>query len=320
MSNKTVAIKDYQVIPQQKEQTSKTTSFLHAVKSLIWFVGIPAWLFAICDRALAIFTKGHLSVLEFVQILTIVFFFVTWLYLKPEPSSESADEDKQNHQLDIDAERLEVYKGIVANRMLQLQEQHAISQEYTLSFPYLCQIYHLLNLKHLETIHSFSLNNLKIVGVSQFESTHNGGKIRFQTVLDSPFNVLRIWRQPLVDVNLTLLTPYTVELSIPVYNGKHIIVLFNAVPLNQGAHKFFIDIYTELEWPKPLLQFPLHIAAIVTLFEDLPYLRKLAQRNIDRLFKSHKGSDCNTLWLYKRFVDLYGSSELSAQLPPSSAQ
>jgi hypothetical protein len=317
MSNKIVAIKDCEVIPQEKERARKISLFVHTVKSVIWFVGIPSWLFAISDRTLAIFAKGHLSILEFVQLLTIVFFFVSWLYLKPELSSDSADEDEPNYQLNIDAEQLEVYKGIVASRMLQLQEQHVISQKYTLSFPYLCQIYHLLNLKHLETIHSFSLNNLRIVGVSQFEPTYNGGRIKFQTVLDSPFNVLRIWRQPLVDVNLTLLTPYTVELSIPVYNGKHITVLFNAVPLSNNTHKFFIDIYTNLEWPKPLLQTLLHIASILTLFEDLPYLRKLAERNIDRSFNSSKGSERDTMWLYKRFVDLYGSSELPAQLPQS---
>ena len=101
-----------------------------------------------------------------------------------------------------------------------------ISQEYILPFPYLCQIYHLLNLKHLETVHNFSLNNLKIFQISHFQPTSTGGIIKFQTILDSPANPLRIWRQPIVEVDLILHTPYTVELSIPVYNNKRIIVLF----------------------------------------------------------------------------------------------
>lgn len=103
-----------------------------------------------------------------------------------------------------------------------------ISQEYILPFPYLCQIYHLLNLRHLETIHKFSLNNLKVVRINQIKSTPIGGTITFETYLDSPFNVLRIWRQPIAEVDLILHTPYTVELSVPVYKEKE---LLSCLPL-----------------------------------------------------------------------------------------
>ena len=103
-------------------------------------------------------------------------------------------------------------------------------------------------------------------------------------------------------------SPYTVELRIPVYNNKHIIVIFNALPLSNTEHKFFIDIYSNLEWPKPLLQILLHFASCLTLFEDLPYLRKLAERDIDSLVNLRRVSNHQTMWLFKRFVDLYGSS------------
>ena len=56
-------------------------------------------------------------------------------------------------------------------RMLQLKKYHKISQEYVLPIPYVCQIYHLLNLKHLEQVHGLSLNGLKVGNVSQIEVT-----------------------------------------------------------------------------------------------------------------------------------------------------
>ena len=200
--------------------------------------------------------------------------------------------------------------------MLELQEQHMISQNYILPFPYLCQLYHLLNLKHLETIHHFSLNNLKVIKVSHFQPTPIGGMLKFQTILDSPVNALRIWRQPIVEVELILHTPYTVELSIPVYNNKRIIVVFNVLPLSHTEHKFFIDIYSDLEWPKPLLQILLHFASCLTLFEDLPYLGKLAERNIYRLVNLSRVSNHETMWLLGRFVELYGLSQPIRAIEP----
>jgi hypothetical protein len=63
--------------------------------------------------------------------------------------------------------------------MLQLRKDHIISQAYILPIPYLCQIYHLLNIKHLETVHKFSLKGLRISNVSQIETTPIGGSIKF---------------------------------------------------------------------------------------------------------------------------------------------
>jgi hypothetical protein len=202
----------------------------------------------------------------------------------------------------------EVYLRRTAARMAQLDRYHAISQEYILPIPYLCQIYHLLDLKHLEQVHGFSLSGLKVSSVSQFEPTANGGIVRFKTTLDRSLNILRFWRHPVVEVDLILHTPYTVELSIPIYRGKKITIIFNVLPLGDNNHKLFIDIYSDLRFPKPILQMVLHLATCLTVVEDLPYLRKLADGNFHRRVKSRKFIERDTMKLFKRFVDLYGSS------------
>ncbi|MDF5734709.1 MULTISPECIES: hypothetical protein [unclassified Nostoc] len=273
--------------------------FIDQIKSNIWLFGIPSWLFGITDRSIAVFADGYLSLTEIFELFTTFFFFVSWLYLKPEESFNSNDLGPSQYQ--------EYLNRTQANK-LQIKKLHMISQEYILPFPYICQIYHLLNLKHLETVHKFSLNNLRIINISQFQSTNSGGRIRFETILDSPANPLRIWRQPTVEVDLILHTFYTVELSIPVYNQKRIFVIFHAFPLNDSEHQLFIDIYSDLEWPKPLLQIILHFASCLTLFEDLPYLRALADKNIERLFNLNRTSNHETALLFKRYVELYGSS------------
>ena len=209
------------------------------------------------------------------------------------------------------------YLDQTAARMLELDRDRAIGQEYTLPIPYLCQIYHLLNLKHLEVVHGFSLNGLKISSIDLFETTNTGGTIKFKTVLVSSLNFLRIWRQPVVDVELTLLNPYTIELNVGIYRNKKITVMFNVLPLGENEHKLFIDIYSSVGIAKPILQVLLHVASCLTVFEDLPYLRKLAKKNPRRLLRSAKRSKCQTMQLFNRFVDLYAAK--SEQLPLMNA-
>jgi hypothetical protein len=268
--------------------------FILRLKNGIWLLGIPSWIFGISDRSIAAFADGYVSTVELLHLFTTSFFFLTWLYLKPE------------HSLNVND--LEISICPEQTRELEIKKRHLISQEYILPFPYICQIYHLLNLKHLETIHKCSLNNLKVINVSKIKPTSIGGTISFQTTLDSPVNILRMWREPIVEVDLILHTPYTVELSIPVYKNKKIIVIFIAYPLTDNEHHFFIDIYSDLEWPKPLMQILLHAASCITLVEDLPYLRKLAEKNIGSLVNRNKVSDRDTMWLYNRFIELHGSS------------
>lgn len=272
--------------------------FINRFKIRVWFLGIPSCLFGITDRSIAAFADGTLSVTEAFQLLTTAFFFVSWLYLKPE---NSLDENTS-------------WLCLSQTDKFGLKRRHMISQEYILPFPYFCQIYHLLNLKHLETVHKFSLNNLKILSISDFQTTSFGGIIRFTTLLDSPINALRIWRQPIVEVDLILHSPYTIELSIPVYDNKRIIVIFYAFPLQEKEHQLFIEIYSDLDWPKPFLQILLHFASCLTLFEDLPYLRSLAETNIERVYKLSKFSQQANMLLFKRFMELYGSSREKTKL------
>jgi hypothetical protein len=201
-----------------------------------------------------------------------------------------------------------VYLQQTEARMLQLEKYHMISQEYVLPIPYLCQIYHLLNLKHLELVHNLSLKGLKVGNVSKFEKTKIGGSVKFKTTLNRSLNILRMWRQPVVEAELTLHTPYTIELTVPIYRGRKIAIIFNILPLGDNIHKLFIDIYSDLGFPKPILQIFLHCASCLTLFEDLPYLRRLAKGNLHRRFRSCGFANRDTMQLFKRFVDLYGSS------------
>jgi hypothetical protein len=302
------------VINNDKNRTNKDEKvsiqveialIIDQLKNGVWLFGIPSWLFGITDRSIAAFADGYLSAVEIFQLFTASFFFLSWLYLKPGESFNSNDLEPSQYQ--------EYLYRTQANK-LKLKNRHMISQEYILPFPYICQIYHLLNLKHLETVHGFSLNNLRILSISYFQPTNSGGIIKFKTLLDSPANPLRIWRQPIVEVDLILHTPYTVELNIPVYDNKKIVVIFHAFPLNDTEHQFFVDIYSDLEWPKPLLQIILHFASCLTLFEDLPYLRALADRNIERLFNSNRASNHETMLLFKRFVELYGSTGETTKL------
>jgi hypothetical protein len=210
------------------------------------------------------------------------------------------------YQLDAIAPPDETYLRHTEGRMLQLNKHHLISQAYVLPIPYLCQIYHLLNLKHLESVHNFSLKGLKIGNIGQLKKTATGGSLKFETTLNPTVNILKIWRQPVVEVELTLHTPYTIELNIPVYNGQNIAIIFNMLPLGNNAHKLFIDIYTAILFPKPILQILLHCACCLTLFEDLPYFQTLAQRDLHHTVRHRKISKNKTMQLFKHFVDLYG--------------
>lgn len=283
------------------DRTAQITEFIANFRNGIWLLGIPSWLFGITDRSLASLADGYLSAMDMVQIFTASLFFLSWLYLKPEETFQIPGAGTSSYQGQV---QLCPFRA----KMLELKAQHMISQEYILPFSYICQIYHLLNLKHLESVHSFSLNNLKVMQVTEFQQTSFGGKLKFKTILDSPLNVLRIWRQPTAEASLTLHTPYTVELNIPVYGDKTIVVMFYVEPLSNNEHRLFIDIYSNLKWPKPILQILLHLASCLTLFEDLPYLRRLAERNIDRLLNLATLPTHDTMWLFRRFVELHHST------------
>lgn len=285
---------------------------LNKLMNAIWLFSVWVWGVAIAGATFNALADHHFSSVEIAQLLTAFLIFASWLHFKPVESIEPLDAGQilprlHDHSSNSSLQKNDLYSYATEARMAELQHYHMISQEYVFPFPYICQIYHLLNLKHLEDVHHFSLSNLKIVRVNEFQSTKIGGMLRFETVLDSSFNTLRVWRQPLVEVDLILHTPYTVELNIPAYNDKRIVVMFNVLPLGEQEHKLSIDIYSNLEWPKPILQMILHIAACLTVFEDFPYLRKLAQRNLDRLLQMGKLPSHETMLLFRRFAELYAA-------------
>lgn len=279
----------------------------------VWLLGILTWLFGVFDRGYVTFANGEITFAHVTQLLTAVFLFWGWLYLKPEDRIRGDQSVVfQDYSAALTWQKTD-HISMTKVRMLELQKHHVISREYVLPFPYLCQVYHLLNLKHLETIHGFSLNNLKVLAVSDFQPTDVGGKLRFQTILASPLNILRVWRQKTVEVELTLHNPFTVELQIPVRDGKTINVMFTVMPLDEQEHRFYVDIYSNLPWPKPLLRFMLEFATSLTLLEDLPYLRQLAARKQPSLTGSRSHSDreqnaADTMQLYRRYVSLYSST------------
>ncbi|WNZ28024.1 hypothetical protein HJG54_33955 [Leptolyngbya sp. NK1-12] len=290
------------------------------LKRAIWLIGILAWIFSFSDRGIAAFKDGYLSLTEGLVLLAIFVLFLSWVSLKPQPQPQP--QKVAPPKLPFSFYPAQNHLAAAQARMDELQPYHLISQSYLLPYPYLAQIYHLLNLKHLETIHSFSLNNLKVVKVSSLEKTEQGGIVTFQTMLDSPLNILRIWRETIAEVKLTLHTPYTVELGIPVYGDKIIIVLFNAIPLSGTEHQFCVDIYSNLNWYKPALKPILHFASLLTLIEDLPYLEALTRKvqhlsqldrvqldkyldkQLDKLDKTIN----HEMWLFNRFIGLYGAN------------
>jgi hypothetical protein len=285
---------------------------INKFKDSIWIFGALICLFGMIDRVGAILfdvlSKSYVSYLEFSYLLATASLLAGWTYLKP------ILKEKINIFDELEANRIgshlhlhQDHAQVACTRMLELENHHIISQLHILPFPYISQIYHLLNLKHLETVHSNSLSSLKVIDVCNFQPTPLGGSVKFRTTLDSSISILKIWRQSIVDVELILHSPYMIELKIPMYGAREMIVIFRVFPLSNTTHEFFIDIYTDLQHPKLLLSAILHIASLFTLYEDLPYLKKLSERGLEGLIKSDKISSNKTMWLFKRFINLHGS-------------
>jgi hypothetical protein len=75
-------------------QSAETSDFLSRLRQGIWVFGVSSWLFGITDRSIASFADGYLSALDITQLFTASFFFVSWLFLKPNQklSVEEASE------------------------------------------------------------------------------------------------------------------------------------------------------------------------------------------------------------------------------------
>ena len=281
---------------------------LNVLRNSLWFLGILLGSWGTIEQGVTIFWDNHVSYWEFSQLCIAALILISWIALK------SALEEDWQTIINLETEDLSnsfknpVHLLATQTRMFELESQHIIRQSHILPFPYLSQIYHLLNLKHLETVHRNSLGGLKVTEICDIQPSLLGGSVKFRTTLDSPINLLKIWRQSTVEVELTLHNSHTIELNIPVYGQKKMIVLFSVFPLTKTTHEFLVDIYTDLPCPKFLLGLILHLATLITLYEDLPYLKKLSEKGIDRLINSAKISSHETICLFQRFVNLHVSA------------
>jgi len=274
------------------EDTLKRNIF----KCSIWLLGIPAILYGAIDRGIAAFSKSSTGTVEVSNIsycMIALVLLLVWVFMGFMP---------EEHQEPLRLEETEWKYTAKQKPNLEFIAE----QSFRLPFPYICQIYHLLNLKHLEEIHRFSLGNLRVMKVSHFRETHSGGQLRFKTMLDSPFNVLRMWRDPSVDVDLTIHAPHQIELKVPAYRQKSIKVLFTVIPLNGQEHQLHIQMFSDLQWPRELLRAILLLASSLTLLEDLPYLNQLSKRNLTSSYAyATEGQTSQTMQLFRRYTQLY---------------
>jgi hypothetical protein len=269
----------------------------------LWLLGIPAILFGAIDRGVAAFSSAGINPTDVSYCLISLVLLLAWICIGGADTSPNLSESG-------------VETDWMPDQSLLPTSNCIAQQSYRLPFPYLCQIYHLLNLKHLEDIHRFSLGNLKVLKISHFQKTQAGGRVRFKTVLDSPFNILRLWREPSVDVDLTIHSPHQIELKVPVYQQKCIHVLFSVVPISAEEHQFSVHMFTDLQWPREFLKAIMLIAASLTLLEDLPYLQSLAKRNYGGLTRhtQERKHPPQAMQLFQRYVDLYSGQHEYQQL------
>ena len=59
-------------------------NFPLTLKKAIWLIGTSSWIFGISDRTLASLADSYISAIDLIQLCTASFFFVSWLFLKPE--------------------------------------------------------------------------------------------------------------------------------------------------------------------------------------------------------------------------------------------
>ncbi|NJM63210.1 MAG: hypothetical protein HC849_28395 [Oscillatoriales cyanobacterium RU_3_3] len=284
---------------------NQSSYLTHIFRNILWLLGIPLFLVAAVFQEINALEDSYVTNSEFLYSIINLFFLVVWIALKPNVTGCKVLKDTE-----VDFEiyhQSPDYSKITKARTIELRKDHIISQLHVLPFPYLSQIYHLLNLKHLETVHGNSLSGLKVTEIHDFKSTALGGSVKFKTIVSSPINILKIWRKSTIDVTLTLHSPHMVELNVPVYGDKKMIVLFKVFPFGIKTHKFLVDIYTDLPYPKFLLRSILHFAALFTIYEDIPYLKKLSGKDWDFKVTGNSILNPTAMCLLKRFVNLYGS-------------
>ena len=69
---------------EQRNIQKSTENFSQTLKKGIWIIGTSSWVFGISDRSIASLADGYISAIDLIQLCTASFFFVSWLFLKPE--------------------------------------------------------------------------------------------------------------------------------------------------------------------------------------------------------------------------------------------
>ncbi|HEY9772049.1 MAG TPA: hypothetical protein V6C71_26690 [Coleofasciculaceae cyanobacterium] len=59
-------------------------NFPQTLKRGIWVLGTSSWVFGISDRSIASLADGYISAIDLIQLFTASFFFISWLFLRPE--------------------------------------------------------------------------------------------------------------------------------------------------------------------------------------------------------------------------------------------
>lgn len=66
------------------KETKTLENFPQTLKKGIWILGTTSWMFGISDRSIASLADSYISAIDLIQLFTASFFFVSWLFLKPE--------------------------------------------------------------------------------------------------------------------------------------------------------------------------------------------------------------------------------------------
>jgi hypothetical protein len=68
----------------KEKKIENVENFPQTLKKSIWILGTSSWVFGISDRTIASLADGYISAIDLIQLFTASFFFVSWLFLRPE--------------------------------------------------------------------------------------------------------------------------------------------------------------------------------------------------------------------------------------------
>lgn len=203
---------------------------------------------------------------------------------------------------------------------------HFFSTSYDLPGSYWANMFHLLNPMHENSIHTFTLDGIKVERVIDYRETMYGGEQTLLSVLTKPSNIQRLCRRmdkdPLLKhvskyINVLrrdsfqsksiLHGPYTVEQRIQLTESSYTSILFTLSPLGPDKCRLFIDFYSNFNVPHKLKWFLFHLITPVVVWEDRKYMRYLASKGEFFFGKVRREVPAtHFLKLHQRFLELYG--------------